>query len=401
MPASKDRPLALGTLLALAMGAGPLVNHGFTALSPLIVAELDLTAVRYGGLWTVTFGVGAVLTMLGARVFDRVPPRVSLVVVFVTAVLGLVAAGEADSYQWLVVAAVLGGLSQAVATPVTNQVVSHGLPRRWWGLVLGIKQSGVQVAQFITGATLPAMALLWGRDVGFVVLAALPLVGLVMVRRLVPARPRPDARADEVAAPTRLPGHVTWLTAYAFIAGASQQAVNVHLPLYAHDAVGVPVTRAGLLVATVGALGIVARMLWSRTAGRLPDVRVPLLWMGILGFGSATVLGAGAWLGEWVVWLGAAVFACGALAANALIMLVVVRVVPATAVGRASGGAAGALFVGFMVGPVGFGLLVDGPGGYPLAWGAVGLATVAMVVVALVWRRVPVTRQDEGRAGQG
>lgn len=392
MPAPRDRPLALGTLLALAMGAGPLVNHGFTALSPLLVTELGLSTVQYGALWTVTFGVGAALTMLGARVFDQVAPRVTLTAVFSTAALGLVAAGLASSYAWLVVAAVLGGLSQSVATPVTNQVVSRSLPRRSWGLALGLKQSGVQVAQFVTGITLPTLALLWGRDAGFVVLTALPVVGLLLVRRLVPARPSPVDAATEASAPARLPAHVTWLTVYAFIAGASQQAVNVHLPLYAHDAVGVPVTRAGLLVAAVGVLGIVARMVWSRGAGRLPDVRAPLLWMGVLGFGSATVLGAGTWLGEWVVWLGAALFACGALAANALIMLVVVRVVPATMVGRASGRTAGALFAGFMAGPVGFGLLVDGPGGYPLAWAAVASATVAMVVVTQVWRRVPVTQ---------
>lgn len=386
-PPRTGRRLALAGLLALAMGAGPLVNHGFAALSPVLIDELGLSATRYGALWTVVFGVGALCTVPGGRLVDRFGPRPAMVGVFAAAAAGLAVAAFAPSYVWLVVAAVLGGLSQAQSNPATNLIISRTVPAGGQGVVLGVKQSGVQVAQFLVGLTLPTMALWWGRDTGFLVLALLPVLGLLATRPLVgPAPARPGGARG--SARERLPVHVWWVAAYAVVAGAAQQATNVYLPLYAHEGVGLPVARAGVLVAVVGGLGVVSRLLWGRGADRLPDTRAPLQWVAAVTVVAVTAMLAARWAGEWLLWAGATLFSAGSLAANVLIVLVVVRTVPVAAVGRASGWTSLALFGGFMLGPLLFGAMVDGTGGFVVPWVATGAAAVFLVLLTVVWRRV-------------
>lgn len=382
----RRHPLWFAWFLALVTASGPMVTHALSALGPIIVDELDLSATSFGALWFVAFGTAALLTVPGGKLTDRAGPRPMLLGLFIASGLGLVAAGMGSAYLWLVLAAALSGAAQAIANPVTNLLVARSIPARQQGMALGIKQCGVQVSQFFVGLALPTLALRFGYDVGMLAFAAVAVGGVVLTIGLVPAVPRmPRAQRRTPHAP--LDRGVWWLTLYGFGAGAINQTINVYLPLYSHQELGTPVARAGLFVALIGALGASARLVWGRLANRIVDPRVPLQWIMVGACVAMGAIAAGARLGEWLVWFAVVVFATTALAANVLVMLYVVRSVAPAAVGHASGWASSGLFAGFMVGPVVFGLFVDRIGGYVVAWLATAVAAAALVAFTAAWRQ--------------
>jgi predicted MFS family arabinose efflux permease len=378
-------PVPFAFYLALVMAVGPLVHYALSALGPLLVAELDLSATAFGTLWFVTFGCAGSFTVAGGKLTDVFGPRYLLTGVFGTALLAVVVAAGASTYWWLLLAAALSGLAQSVSNPATNALISAEVAAARQGLVLGIKQSGVQASQFATGLALPSLALLLGWRVALLACGLVGLVGLVLTLRTVPQRPRAPKGASR-GERARLSGTVRWMTFYAFVMGAVTQATNVYLPLYAHQELGASVTRAGLVVAVLGGVGIVARLVWGSLASESGGVHGPLLCLAVLAALAMTAFYFARSTGEWLMWVGAGLFSFSALAANVLIMLALVRTVSREAVGRATGWTSLGLYAGFMVGPVSFGRIVD-VASFGAAWLAACAVAACLIGTTLVWWR--------------
>lgn len=230
--------VGLVATLALAMGAGPVLVHGLTAMSPLVVADLGLTRTQFGSLATLTFLVAGLSSGLAGALVDRISERRTMVLLFVGSALTIWAAAAAPGYLWLVLAVVLSGAVQAVSNPVTNRVVSWVDDPGRRGTVLGVKQAGVQMAQASAGLVLPALALAVGWRWSLATAAAVSLAGLVLVVRHVRTPGRAAAEHATARRPrVRLPAAVWWLAAFAFLSGCALQATNVYLPLYGYQAV--------------------------------------------------------------------------------------------------------------------------------------------------------------------
>lgn len=377
--------VGLVATLALAMGAGPVLVHGLTAMSPLVVADLGLTRTQFGSLATLTFLVAGLSSGLAGALVDRISERRTMVLLFVGSALTIWAAAAAPGYLWLVLAVVLSGAVQAVSNPVTNRVVSWVDDPGRRGTVLGVKQAGVQMAQASAGLVLPALALAVGWRWSLATAAAVSLAGLVLVVRHVRTPGRAAAEHATARRPrVRLPAAVWWLAAFAFLSGCALQATNVYLPLYGYQAVGLAGAAAGALTAVVGGVGLVARILWGRMVGRVPAPRAPLLVLvagSLLGLGLILLAETA---GAALLWVGTAVFAATGIAANVVLMVTVIRVVPPALVGRATGALATGLYLGFAVGPVTFGRVVDTTGDYRAGWlGALAMLAVGGVLVLL------------------
>lgn len=377
--------VGLVATLALAMGAGPVLVHGLTAMSPLVVADLGLTRTQFGSLATLTFLVAGLSSGLAGALVDRISERRTMVLLFVGSALTIWAAAAAPGYLWLVLAVVLSGAVQAVSNPVTNRVVSWVDDPGRRGTVLGVKQAGVQMAQASAGLVLPALALAVGWRWSLATATAVSLAGLVLVVRHVRTPGRAAAEHATARRPrVRLPAAVWWLAAFAFLSGCALQATNVYLPLYGYQAVGLAGAAAGALTAVVGGVGLVARILWGRMVGRVPAPRAPLLVLvagSLLGLGLILLAETA---GAALLWVGTAVFAATGIAANVVLMVTVIRVVPPALVGRATGALATGLYLGFAVGPVTFGRVVDTTGDYRVGWlGAVAMFAVGGVLVLL------------------
>jgi MFS family permease len=181
--------VGLGAALTVTMAVDPLVLFALSALSPLITRDLGLSVSEFGALSTVSFAVAAPSAWLLGRLVDRYAARRVMFAVFAGTAASLVVTSTAPSYLWLLAGVVLSGMAMSVTNPVTNQVVSLRVASGQRGPIMGAKQSGVQLGQFLVGLTLPPIAVFLGWRPAIAATAVLVLAGLVLTARFVPAGP--------------------------------------------------------------------------------------------------------------------------------------------------------------------------------------------------------------------
>ncbi|MET8520530.1 MFS transporter [Nocardioides sp. NBC_00163] len=366
--------------LFVCMGIGPMFLYTLTAISPLVIADLDLSPAEYGAISTVTFGAAALSALLLGAPSSRFGARTVMVAVSVGSIAGLAVLALAESYAVVVVAGLLSGAAQALSNPATNRMVA-GLPVKQRGALIGWKQSGVQAAQLVAGLAAPLIAAAAGWRWAVAAGIALGLVGVVsaLSTRAEAAPNQTLGRTGEATDPIT----VARLTAYTFFIGFGLQATNAHLPLFAHVELGLSLRAAGLIAALVGLVGLLSRILWGRRADTDSRQVSTLLTLAIGAALGVVLVMASTLLGDWLVWVGAAVFGAAALASNAVTMVVLVRTVPIASLGTATAFLATGMYVGFGSGPLAFGLTLDLGAGFGVAWLVPLTAFVAAALISL------------------
>lgn len=393
--------IGFGAVLALSMGVGPLATYGISALGPLVTEGLGLSRIGLGSIATVTFLAGASASVLVGRAVDAFSARIVMAALFIGAGGTLLAVAAAPSYAWLLVAVAVSGCFQALSNPVTNQLISANVPEGRRGVLMGVKQSGVQMSQFGAGLALPGLALvLGGWRAAVAASSVLAVVGLVLVRTSVPPSAPEPRGPGRGRAGRRLPRAVWWLCGYGFLIGAALQATNVYLPLFGYERLGMTVTTAGLSAAVVGGVGLVARMYWGRVADRMRRPHFLLALLAAVSAGAALCLTVTALTGTaWTMWLSAVLFGASGIAANVVTMVALVRVSELRVVGTASGVLTLGQFLGFAAGPVCFGAAVDRGGAYTAGWAAVAAVFAVAAALALLWRRWDGPLPEAGQTG--
>lgn len=388
---SRTRWSALGltSTLVLAMGAGPILVFILAATGPLAIERFDLAKAELGGLASIAFISAAASSILLGRVADRVPAIVVIPALQVITAGALLLPAFSTSGAVLAIALALSGLVQAIGNPVTNRIIAARVDRGRRGLVMGIKQSGVQLSQLAAGVLAAPLALTLGWAYAPLAVVPLAVVGgaLAVVTLRTTNRPARQSRRNTYVL-ARLPPSVWWLAGYAVLAGAALQSVSVYLPLFGFEAVEMSVTQAGATVAVVGAIGVVARIGWGHAAERwFTANRVMVYVPAGAAAGAMLLLRAENSGAPWLVWAGAVIVGCTGSAANVVAMVATVSHAPAHLIGRASGVVATGLFVGFALGPNLFGRLLDATGTFQASWFAVLMTYICATALALVMIR--------------
>jgi predicted MFS family arabinose efflux permease len=357
------------------------VLYAVGALGPQLVTDLGVSRTALGVLPATGFAVAAVLSLWSGRIVDRLGTRVAGATLFLVVAVSFAAMALAGGFGYLVAAIALCGIAQALSNPVTNRVIAERIPSQARGAVVGIKQSGVQLAALAAGLGLPPVAAIWGWQVALAFVPPVALVGLIATLRL------PDAarRSGTGGAPLlpAVPGRaLRWLLALQLCLGAGLAAVTTFVPLYVHQDLGVSQPHAALVLAGFGVSGIVSRVLWTSVAGNRGDPSGLQLILAL----SAAIAAAVLWLSSEVpegdlalMWIGTIGIGATAVAANAVSMLIVINDRRFGPVGHASALASCGFFVGFVVSPPLAGLLAD-TAGFGATWalviGAFLLATL-------------------------
>lgn len=377
-------PVPLATVLTSAMGLAAFPIFSLAALSPLVVVDLDISRTELGAVSTTMFVTAIIGSVLMGRLVDRIGARRVLAGLFLTSSVAVGLLASAGSFLALAVAGVVVGVSQSASNPATNSIVSHRVDRERSGTLMGVKQSGVPLAQFAAGAVLAPLAAVIGWRAAVLLGLALTLPALVAALVVLPT----DAAPSAASTGPRLgvPRSLGWLFACTFLLAVALQATNVYLPLYAFEVVGTSASVAGVLVGVVGFVGMVARILLGRAAGRSPRPVSLVAIIGVVATGSVVCIAAAPAGGGALLWLGAVGFGASVLGANVVGMTIIVRSVDTANAGRASGALAMVMFTGFALGPVGFGSLVDRTGSYPFVWSlVVGVCALSGVVGLVAW----------------
>jgi len=372
-------------VLLLGMTAATLMPGGLGILAPFMRDDLGLSRTRIGFLISTVLFLGAVVAPRAGRATDALGGRRGIVLLFATAILGLVGVAVAPSYWWMLLPVAVAALPQAAGNPVTNKLIATHSPPGRRGLVTGIKQSGVQAGNFVAGLAMPAIALAWGWRWAIGFAAVVPLLGLVGTFGWVP-HDRPavassatvDSDADEP-----LPVAITFLAVYGGLMGFGA-AYQFLIPLFAEEALGMTEQAGGAAIGVIGFVALFARIGWARFA----DVNARHdLTLAILAVGSVfavmvlLVAQAGA---SWLLWVGAALTGVTASSWNSVGMLAVIE----HAGEKQSGRASGIVMLGFLggvgIGPTVFGWLVDRTDSYTPMW-LTSLMVLGSAAVLSVW----------------
>jgi predicted MFS family arabinose efflux permease len=321
--------------------------------------------------------------------------------VFATTALSLAGMAAAPVFAWLVAAAAVAGLGQALGNPVTNRLIVGAVVSERQGVVTGIKQSGVQVGAFFMGVALPlgVATVGWRRSLVFTVVglsAVLPLTlaGTSPRRSTEARRPEPEDGAHE-SGRLGIREVAPWLTAYAFFIGGGASAAFTYLPLYANERLGFSTELAATVVGFVGFVGALARLAWGYAADRGEGGSATLAGLGAGAAVSALALMAAEPLGAWSLWIGALLFGATATAWNVIGMATIVKGVAITDTGNASGLVMLGFFAGYIGSPLAFGALVDGLGSYTPAWLLVLAQFACALAIASMWHRTLARKRRE------
>jgi len=341
-----------------------------SVLASLIIDDLGLTRTTVGVIGSVNTGVGALSAPLSGRVTDRIGARAAVLSVLACSAVCMFLMGLATTTPILVCAAIVAGVPQGWGNPATNALIAEALPAGQRGVITGIKQSGVTLAIFVAGISLPGLAELWSwqgacRVFGVVFLG---MTGLAWF--LLPAghHRSPSTRVRRSGPATPLPPFIAQLGCYALLMGFASGSIGRFLPLFAEEKLGYSLSVAGFAAALSGLLGMGFRI----GAGRLTEAtgapRTILIQLSLVALAGSTLLALAPSSGRWLLWPAVVAYALGHTAWNAVANLAVIMKVPTADAGRASG----IVIMGFLMGltlagPV-TGAIVDRWDQYVAAW---------------------------------
>lgn len=392
---SKGWHWPVGAILALAMWFSMFPQSAVGVLGPFITEDLRLSKAQLGTLATLIFLSGAVGSMFVGRLNDRIGARHLLFVLFLISFLGMVLMATSTSYPSLAFAVFVGGFAGALGNPVTNDLISTGITGGSQGTLMGIKQAGVKAGTFVNGLCLPGLAAVTGWRGALLAWTILPLTGLATASRVIPRVTSPTRSSAPRTRWWAVSAGIWSLAVYAFFMGGGSAAVLTHLPLYAYERLGMTPAGGGLLVATIGFISMVVRIVYGKRAD-VGDVR-PAQVLLLLALG-ATISKLLFWLaqplGTWLVWVGAVGYAVTAGAWHVWAHWAIVRRSNHGSTSQETSVVQVAFYGGLMMTPILFGYLVDMTASYAYSWTFVTMLTVFAALVAIQWGRL--TPRDPG-----
>jgi predicted MFS family arabinose efflux permease len=349
------------------MGVATFGQAGFGVIAADLIAEFSIDRWQIGALVSASGFTGALLSPMFGRVTDRLGSVKSVTGVLLVAMVAMALISVSPSYIVLFGGAILTGLPNGWTNPATNALIVDNVAAGARGFITGIKQSGVQAGAFLGGLLLPAISNLAGWRVAWASFLVFPIVALVAMWR------RPEVRREPRAAgmpKAPIPTAVKWIAVYGTLTGLGVSSTTTFLPLFAQEDQGWTKAQAGLLIAGVGLVGVIARITWGSVSER---------WLGhgrtlrLLGAQSAVgaillALAASGNAPSWVLVPTALLFGSGAVAWNAVGMLAVMDYSVPELVGRGTGLAMLGFLTGIGLGAPLMGFSVDRLGVYTPGW---------------------------------
>lgn len=380
VPLSRWRELSLAAVLFVAMMVSTLPQYALGVLAPVLTVDLSIGEASIGVVAALMYLFASAIARVSGGHLDDVGGRVAFGLLFTTAIGSMLLLGASRSMWWLGAAGVLSGVAMGINNPVTNRLIAVFVAPSRRGITIGVKQTGVKVAQLAAGALLPWLTVLMGWRQGLVLLAAAATGGLLVALAVVP--PGRTIHATQLdAPPTDVLEQVRWLRRFAASMAIGMSAVTTYLPLYAVQGVGTTLTEAGLVVSLFAVTATAARLFWAAVAGRLADPTAALLLLSGGGAVGLTVLATAGSVGAWALWLGALITGATAGSWNVVAQLTVVREVDVSRAAAGTGIVQSAFLVGLAAGAPVFGAVVEFTGSFAAAWSlAVLLAVMAFKV---------------------
>ena len=373
------------TLATLAQTLISMAVYAPAVLAPVAQAEIGVTANSIGIFTALIFVAAAFAAPLGgARVVRCGPVRVS------QHCLLWAAAGMAlfvSAIPLVIVAGALAiGMGYGPATPASSAMLSRHAPDRLRNVIMSIRQSGVTLGGALAGLLMPVLSIAYGWRTAALVVAALCVLCALLLQAV-------RERYDDERTGVRQEGHGSHLFLLrmvfkqaelrqgaftSFTYAGAQMCFGSFLVVFLTERAGMSLIDAGAAYSAAMLAGIAGRMVWGGLADYFDNARLVLGMLGVTMAlcAFAITLVSPQWPYAAVI---ALCVACGASAFgwNGVYIAEVARITSGENVALATGAVITFNFLGIVIAPVLFWLMVLVSGSYTPAFVLIGVVTLA------------------------
>ncbi len=379
--------------VALYIAAGA----SFAALSargltvPLYAHDLGATRFEVGALFSVSTLAAALLSLPSGILVDRFGTRTLLAISFAVAAISQLATAATPSvpplFLWQVVGGLAAGAQQAALFAAVTESTSGNRLGRAMGWLTFSMQAG-----FFLGPSVAGVALRW-IDVRTDIAVTTALLLFAIPGALVASGTRQQAGRLSLRAPLRaLLGQRAFIPVTIGLIASSLVfgTVGAFLPVFGREALGLPSSQVGYLLALQAVVNGLSRLPGGRLVDRARH-RWPIVFVGVLVWSAATVV-----LGHLTGFTGPAIvliLGTPFIATGFVAIGVVFADLSATSTRGVTMGMYGTvLFVGLSAGPLVFGPLVQGYG-YAAGFTACAVTASSLALVMAVIHAEPLHRR--------
>ncbi len=274
------------------------------------------------------------------------------------------------------------GLGYGPTTPASSVILVRSAPPSMFSLIFSIKQTGVPAGGVLAGALVPALVLAAGWEWTALLIG---VCSLALALAIAPVRARYDTALNP-AAPVSLRAafqpiglvartpELREMAVTSFVYGGVQITLVTYLVSFLVESFALTLVLAGFVMAVSQVASVAGRIVWGALADRALARRTML---GLLGLGMgvsalATLAAHPDWPG-WLLVVFASFFGATAVGWNGVFLAEVARIAPHGQVSQATGGCLFFTFLGVVVTPPMFNLVLALGGSYALAYALLGL----------------------------
>jgi MFS family permease len=385
--------LGVTTLMQL---TSSFLTSAMIVVGPAITEVAGVTPERIGDL----SAIGAFGTMLflagGGPVLGRFGPvrLMQLGTLLAAAALGLALTGW---WPAMLAAALLIGFGYGPSPPAGSEILQRYSPSGRRSLIFSIKQAAVPLGGALVGLVVPPLAVLVGWRFG---LATAALIAATMAVIVQPLRDVLDGDRDRTGVapltgflspsiltmPVRAMALAPALPRVTFIGFALATAQGCLLGFYVTYLVadiGVSLTSAGVAFAVMQGAGVAGRIVIGWLADRVGSAMRMLFGLAASSTGAVLLVATtGAFWPWWAVLGSAGLAGFASTSWNGVYLAEIARVAPQGKIGEATSGATLLTFIGYVLGPALFAMIVDYAASYRIAFVVAALlpASTAMVL---------------------
>jgi ACS family hexuronate transporter-like MFS transporter len=367
---------------------------GFGILAPFIKEELHLSSFQIGFMIS-SLSIGAALSQMPSGLLvDFTGVRRMMSLAIGTMGLFLVLFSMATSFPIALAILLLHGLANGVISPAASKSIIGWFPTIGRATAMGIKQTGVNFGGIFAGFFLPILAILFSWRLSLAAVGLVEMASAILVYHLLREAPIRSAPGMTLAWGKILQmakqRDMLVLGGIGFCFMASQFCYSTYLILFLTQEMKYPIVAAGRYFALSFFIGAVSRVLWSLASDYLLDGRRKgiLFVIALVLFFSSMVLGMISFFPALSPLLTAAILAFGisGIGWNAIFLTIVGEAVDGESIGLATGVSYFFGFLGSVVAPPLFGLMVDRTETYGCAWLFLTLCAGAILVLLSFYR---------------
>ncbi|MCK6449791.1 MAG: MFS transporter [Alphaproteobacteria bacterium] len=376
-------PLAVTLLMQLSCA---FLVRVIPVIGPVVTESAGVPAERIGHLAALHTAGTMWFLVCGAPLLHRYGPVRSLQLGGLVGALGLLLT-LTDAWPLIMLSALLVGLGYGPAPPAGSDVLARHTPKQHRGVIFSIKQAGVPLGGALAGLLVPPLVAAFGWRTALAVAALFALLPVLAVQHWRASLDADRAKGQRLSVATLLSldnlrqpfravtasPRLTRLSAVGFAFAVAQGCLFSFQATFLNVEIGLSLAAAGSLFALGQGVGVPGRVFVGWVADRLGSgVRMLLL----LALGSGTMMIVTALITP--AWPPAAIAAASALAGltvgtwNGVYLAEVASAAKPEAVGEATSGSTFLTFIGYVVGPFVFALIVGWTGSYAPAFIAAG-----------------------------